>query len=52
MISIADVFDAMRSRRTYQEPQPMPRIRKVLIDGRGTAFNPLLVDNFLKLIHL
>ena len=52
MISIADVFDAMRSRRAYQEPQPMSKIRQVLVGGKGKAFNPVLVDNFLKLIKL
>jgi hypothetical protein len=52
MISIADVFDAMRSRRTYQDPQPLSRIRQVLVAGKGSAFNPALVDNFLKLLRL
>jgi len=52
MISIADVFDAMRSRRAYQEPQPMSKIRQVLVGGKGKAFNPVLVDNFLDLIKL
>ena len=28
MISVADVFDAMRSRRSYQEPQPMSKIER------------------------
>jgi HD-GYP domain-containing protein (c-di-GMP phosphodiesterase class II) len=52
MISVADVFDAMRSRRVYQEPQPLSKIRQVLVNGKGTAFNPVLVDHFLKLTRL
>jgi HD-GYP domain-containing protein (c-di-GMP phosphodiesterase class II) len=52
MISIADVFDAMRSRRAYQEPQPMSKIRQALVGGKGKAFNPVLVDNFFNLIKL
>ena len=52
MISIADVFDAMRSRRSYQEPQPMSKIESVLKGGAGKAFNPKLVDNFFKLIRV
>jgi HD-GYP domain-containing protein (c-di-GMP phosphodiesterase class II) len=50
IISISDVFDAMRSRRSYQEPQPLEKIESVLKGGSGKAFNPKLVDHFLKLI--
>jgi len=52
MISIADVFDAMRSRRSYQEPRPMSQIESVLKGGAGKAFNPKLIDNFLRLISM
>ncbi len=52
MISVADVFDAMRSRRSYQEPQPMSRIESILKGGAGKAFNPTLIDNFFKLIRM
>jgi HD-GYP domain-containing protein (c-di-GMP phosphodiesterase class II) len=51
MIAIADVFDAMRSRRPYSEPKPMETIVKVLQEESGTTFNPQLVGNFLKLIQ-
>lgn len=50
IISIADVFDAMRSRRSYQEPVPLEKIVEVLKKGSGTSFNPQLVEHFLKLI--
>ena len=50
MISIADVFDAMRSRRPYQEPKPMALILKILEEEKWTTFNPALVDNFFNLI--
>jgi len=49
IIAVSDVFDAMRSRRAYQEPQPIEKIESVLKKGSGTSFNPLLVDHFLKL---
>jgi HD-GYP domain-containing protein (c-di-GMP phosphodiesterase class II) len=52
MISVADVFDAMRSRRSYQEPQPMSKIESILKGGAGKAFNPTLIDNFFKLIRM
>lgn len=50
MIAIADLFDAMRSRRPYKEPKPDEFIIKLLRQDSGTAFNPRLVENFLKLI--
>jgi HD-GYP domain-containing protein (c-di-GMP phosphodiesterase class II) len=51
MIAIADVFDAMRSRRVYKDPKPVPLIVKILKEEKGISFNPLLVENFLKLIN-
>jgi HD-GYP domain-containing protein (c-di-GMP phosphodiesterase class II) len=50
MISISDVFDAMRSRRSYQEPKPLEKIVEILQKGSGVSFNPQLVQHFLKLI--
>ncbi len=51
MISIADVFDAMRSSRTYQGSIPIERIADVLRKGSGVSFNPQFVDHFLRLIR-
>ena len=50
LISVADVFDAMRSRRAYQEPSSLEKIEAVLIKEKGTSFNPMVVDLFLKMI--
>lgn len=50
MMTISDVFDAMRSRRCYKEPKPLDQIIEVLEKEKGSTFNPYLVDNFLKLI--
>ena len=51
LITIADVFDAMRSRRVYQNAFPLEKIEAVLIKGSGSSFNPVLVDRFLKMIE-
>jgi HD-GYP domain-containing protein (c-di-GMP phosphodiesterase class II) len=51
LISIADVFDAMRSNRSYQGALPLKQIADVLRKGSGTSFNPQLVDHFFKLIR-
>jgi HD-GYP domain-containing protein (c-di-GMP phosphodiesterase class II) len=51
MISIADVYDALRTMRPYRpDPMPMDRIIHILRSGSGTDFNPTLVERFLTLI--
>jgi HD-GYP domain-containing protein (c-di-GMP phosphodiesterase class II) len=51
LISVADVFDAMRSTRSYQTSHSIEKITGVLTKGKGTSFNPILVDHFLKMIQ-
>ncbi len=51
MITIADVFDAMRSSRSYQGALPLEKIVGVLRTGSGTGFNPQFVEHFLRLIR-
>lgn len=50
MTAIADCFDAMRTRRPYQEPRESKVIASALVQGLGTEFNPLLVRNMLQLL--
>lgn len=50
MIAISDVFDAMGSPRVYSEPKPREEIMSILNREKGVSFNPVLVDNFLKII--
>lgn len=45
--AIADVFDALRSRRTYKEPFPIERCFEIVQDGRGKHFDPHLLDHFM-----
>jgi putative nucleotidyltransferase with HDIG domain len=51
MISITDVFDALRSRRSYNEPKTLKVIEDILRKEKGTTFNPVLVDMFIKMIN-
>jgi HD-GYP domain-containing protein (c-di-GMP phosphodiesterase class II) len=46
IISLADSYDTMMSRRTYKEPYSPERIRQELDRGRATQFDPELVDLF------
>ena len=51
MIAVADLFDAMRSRRPYQDPKPDALILKILMEESGTSFNPRLVNIFLHIVQ-
>jgi response regulator RpfG family c-di-GMP phosphodiesterase len=42
--ALADVFDALGSRRCYKDPWNLDDIIKYLSDQRGTHFDPRLVD--------
>jgi HD-GYP domain-containing protein (c-di-GMP phosphodiesterase class II) len=47
LVAIADVVDALRSKRSYQQSFATPEIVEILKAGAGKDFNPLLVDNFI-----
>jgi putative two-component system response regulator len=44
--AIADVFDALVSRRVYKAAIPLDRALEILREGRGTQFDPSLLDVF------
>ncbi len=47
IVSLADVFDALSSRRSYKEPWPRERLLKEIASQKGKQFDPELVDIFL-----
>jgi HD-GYP domain-containing protein (c-di-GMP phosphodiesterase class II) len=46
IFSIADVFDALSSRRPYKEPFSFRETMKIIEEKRGSHFDPTLVDIF------
>ena len=52
LCSIADVYDAMRSQRTYQESFPTDRILQVLKRNDGLQFDQHLVRRFSQLMGI
>jgi len=50
LMALADVYDALISRRAYKEPMPHEEARSIIAKGRGSHFDPDLVDAFL-VIH-
>lgn len=45
--AIADVFDALSSKRPYKDAYPIDRCFEILREGRGKHFDPQLLDVFL-----
>ena len=44
--TLADVFDSLTSRRSYKEPFSMEKSFAIITEGKGTHFDPDLVDAF------
>lgn len=44
--SVADVFDALSSKRPYKPPFPLEKCFGILEEGRGTQFDPVILDAF------
>ena len=49
LMALADVFDALISRRAYKEPLPLDKAVRIIEEGRGSHFDPDIVDAFLVL---
>jgi putative two-component system response regulator len=49
LMSLADVYDALISRRVYKEPMSHVEAIKIIIEGKGKHFDPDIVDAFLTL---
>jgi PAS domain S-box-containing protein len=47
IVAIADVFDALTSDRIYRPAMTVAQALAILRDGRGTHFDPVLLDHFL-----
>jgi putative nucleotidyltransferase with HDIG domain len=52
LCSIADVYDAMRSQRAYQEAFPSERILAVMSRNDGAQFDQHLVRRFVQLVGI
>lgn len=50
IICIADAYDAMNSKRVYRDRLSPEMIRKELMEGRGTQFDPAYLDAFVYLM--
>lgn len=47
LMAMADVFDALISRRVYKEAFPFTSVRNIIAEERGRLFDPDIADAFL-----
>ena len=46
MTAVADVFDALSTKRPYKEAFPREKCFEIMLQGRGTHFDPKILDAF------
>ena len=46
VMAVADVFDALVSRRSYKEPFSVDKAMEIIREDAGTHFDPLIVEAF------
>lgn len=49
IMAIADVYDALRSKRVYKDAFPHTKTVRIIEEGSGSQFDPRVVDVFLSL---
>ena len=49
IVKVADVFDALTSRRPYKDPWPVERALEFLREQVGQQFDPVVIEAFLRL---
>ena len=50
ILSIVDCFDALTSDRPYRRALTTAQARTILLERRGTMYDPLVIDAFLELV--
>ena len=48
-MTISDVYDALISERVYKDAYSYEKTVRIIKEGRGTSFDPVLVDAFLEI---
>lgn len=49
IVAVADVYDALTSRRIYKDAMSHDEARPIILDGKASHFDPAVVDAFVKL---
>jgi response regulator RpfG family c-di-GMP phosphodiesterase len=51
IMAIADVYDALISERPYKKAFTREEAFKIIIDGKGTLFDPVLIELFMEVFN-
>jgi len=51
LMAVADVYDALISRRVYKAPFSHDAAKKIILAGKGTHFDPHIVNAFIAVEH-
>ena len=49
LMAVADVYDALISKRVYKDGMPHAKAVGIIMEGRGSHFDPDIVDAFLEI---
>lgn len=49
IMAIADVYDALRSKRIYKDAFSQEKSISIILEGKGSQFDPIIVDAFLRI---
>ncbi len=49
LMALADVYDALISKRVYKPPFPHEKAVEIIVEGKGKHFDPDIVDAFIEL---
>ena len=50
LLTVADVFDALTSARSYKEPLPLQEVRERIERSAGVLFDPTVVSAFIEML--
>ena len=50
VLSVADVFDALSASRPYKAGMPLNQVKQIMTEGRGTHFDPEVLDSFMRVL--
>jgi putative two-component system response regulator len=48
IVALADVYDALVSKRVYKSAMPHDTAKSIIISERGKHFDPRIIDSFLR----
>ncbi|MCQ2958314.1 MAG: HD domain-containing protein, partial [Candidatus Gastranaerophilales bacterium] len=50
IMAVADVYDALSSKRSYKEAFPKEKCLEIMLQGKATQFDPDIIETFVEII--